>query len=175
METRSTIRGHGGRDRSNEREKNFSHFSHRRSLLSARKYGHSAGEGEERLTPNLYDWSKGDSSHEQRERLSLSLCREARNGRDGISYLCARGTHPGGRQKQDNHRKRPKDKNGRLTKDEIVTRGSAHPHTGDLTICRRAFSRPAYRQVEERKEIENVSESCIETVVIDRVVVPDFV
>ena len=51
----------------------------------------------------------------------------------------------------------------------------AHPHTGDLAICRRALPRLPYCEEEEREQIEHICEGGIQTIVVDGMIIPDFV
>ena len=50
-----------------------------------------------------------------------------------------------------------------------------HPHTGNLAVSCRAFSRFADGEIEERQEVEDIGKRGVQAVVVDRMVVPDLI
>ena len=50
-----------------------------------------------------------------------------------------------------------------------------YPHTGYLTVGRRAFSGFADGEVEERQEVEDIGQRSVQPVVVDGMVIADLI
>lgn len=50
-----------------------------------------------------------------------------------------------------------------------------HPHTGNLAVCGRTFTRPPDGKEEQREKSKDVRKGRVQTVVVSGVIVADFV